>query len=477
MTDSKPVQFPCDRLPEEPANARLLGIYPQRSTEAEGLFMQRVKSPAGCLTLDQWRGLARLATEYTPDYPLHATTRQDVELHGVCAMDVPAVQRGIASLGLTGAAACGDAVRNITVCPRNGCRVGTWDMSGVVCAIRAAVETLPWRESLPRKFKISVSGCAEACGRPWLNDVGLVANEDGRFRVILAGSLGAKPGLGLLAYPSLPLEDVLPLIVAVLRLFHAEGDRTHRSRARLRHLRQRLGDEVFLARVNELLLMEKQESRWPAPTMRRVERERRLFSRLLLPLGDITPDMVLELMDVVESVQGEVRLGLSHDLLLLGHAEPVLSARLAALREGPAIVACPGTTWCTRGIVDSRAAAARIGGALGRDGGLTIGVTGCPNNCTQAATMDIGLVGRLLRDRDGERVDGFRLFAGGGMGENPVLAQELHSGLPANAVPEAVAWIAGQYEHAKKGPPLSFEEFVAAAGQSLRVELARRYDH
>ena len=130
-----------------------------------------------------------------------------------------------------------------------------------------------------------------------------------------------------------------------------------------------------------------------------------------------------------------------------------------------------------RGIVDSREAAARIGDALGRDGGLTIGVTGCPNNCTQAATMDIGLVGRLLRGSDGERTDGFRLFAGGGMGENPVLAQELHPGLPANAVPEAVAWLAEQYEHAKEGRLLSFEEFVAAAGQSLREELARRYNH
>lgn len=476
MTDLKTVEFPCERLPEDPANARLLGIYPQRLAGAKGLFMQRVKAPAGCLTLDQWRGLARLAAQYTPDYPLHATTRQNIELHGVGAMDLPAVQREIASLGLTGAAACGDAVRNITVCPRNGCRAGTWDVGGVVCAIRAAVETLPWRESLPRKFKISVSGCDEACGRPWLNDVGLVANEDGRFRVILAGSLGAKPGLGLLAYPSLPIEDVLPLIVAVLRFFHAEGDRTTRNRARLRHLRQRLGDEVFLARVSERLQIEKQESPWPTPTMWRVQREQRLLDRLQLPLGDIAPDMVLELMDAVEAVRGEVRLGLSHDLLLLGNAEPVLSARLAAFRDGPAIVACPGTTWCTRGIVDSRAAAACIGGALGRVGGLTIGVTGCPNNCSQAATMDIGLVGRLLRDRDGERVDGFRLFAGGGRGESPVLAQELHPGLPAETVREAIAWIAEQYGHAKEGRSLPFEEFVAVAGQSLREELARRYE-
>ncbi len=472
MTDLKPVRFPCDSLPENPFQARLLGIYPQRP---DGLFMQRVKVPAGRLTVEQWRGLAQLTTRYTPNYPLHVTTRQNIELHGVREKDLPAVQREIASLDLTGAAACGDAVRNITVCPRNGCCPGTWNINSVVCVIRATVETLPWRESLPRKFKISVSGCREACGRPWLNDVGLVANEDGSFRVILAGSLGAKPSLGLVAYDALPIGDVLPLIVAVLRLFHGEGERTNRSRARLRHLRERLGDEIFLARVEELLQIEKRESHWPAPTLRHVENELLLLNRLLLPLGDIAPDVVLELMDAVEAVNGEVRLGMSHDLLILGNTEPTLTPRL--VRNGHTVVACPGATWCTRGFVDCRAVAGRIGAALTRGCGLAVGITGCPNNCAQAATMDIGLIGRMLRRNGQEHVQGFRVFAGGGKGVTPTLAQELHPGLPAETVHEAVAWIAEEYQRTQNGRPLSFADFVVASGQPLRDELTRRYDH
>ncbi len=143
MTDSMPIRFPCESLPENPAQARLLGIYPQRSVGPDGLFMQRVKAPAGRLTLEQWHGLAELAVRFTPDYPLHLTTRQNLELHGVGKEDLPAVQREIDALGLTGAATCGDAVRNITVCPGNGCCLGTWDVGDVVRAIRAAVESLP----------------------------------------------------------------------------------------------------------------------------------------------------------------------------------------------------------------------------------------------------------------------------------------------------------------------------------------------
>jgi sulfite reductase beta subunit-like hemoprotein len=170
--------------------------------------------------------------------------------------------------------------------------------------------------------------------------VGLVANEDGTFRVILAGSLGAKPGLGVLAYESLPIDEVLPLIVAALRLFHAEGERTNRSRARLRHLREQLGNEVFLARIEELLQIEKRESSWPAPTFRRVEKELPLVDRLVLPLGDISPELVLELMDAVEAVGAEVRLGMEHDLLILGGSKPVLSPKLAVLSGGNVVVAC-----------------------------------------------------------------------------------------------------------------------------------------
>ena len=415
VVDLEPVRFPCDSLPEDPAQSRLLGIYPQRSVGAEGLFMQRVKAPAGRLTLDQWRGLARLGAHYTPDYPLHVTTRQNIELHGVREKDLPAVQREIASLGLTGAAACGDAVRNITVCPRNGCCHGTWNINGVVCAIRAAVEALP--TNLPRKFKISVSGCRAAL--TVAEHVGLVANEDGSFRVVLAYSLGVKRAWGCLPM-ALPIGDVLPLIARCCGCFMRANAPTGVAR---RHLCERLGNEVFLSRVEELLQIEKRESCWPAPTVRRVENELPLVEQLVLPLGDIAPDMVLELMDAVEAVKGEVRLGMSHDLLILGKVKPTLSPRLAALIGRSIVVACPGATWCTRGFVDCRAVAGRIGSALPRGCGLAVGSTGCPNNCSQATTMDIGLVGRMLRRNGQEHVEGFRIFAGGGKGVTPTLAQ------------------------------------------------------
>ena len=344
----------------------------------------------------------------------------------------------------------------------------------LVRAIRAAVESLPWREDLPRKFKISVSGCREACGRPWINDVGLVASPDGSFRVILAGSLGVKPDLGRLVYDSLPLEDILPLVVAVLRLFHAEGERTNRSRGRLVICGNDWARRLFGAAWTSF--SEKRDGKavgraqlcvaWKPQSPR---------GRLCLPLGDIASDVVLEMVEAVGAAGGEVRLGMCHDLLIFAEAMPVLGPRLAALAaraRWSRVPAQPGV----RAASSIPAAACRIGRAWPGGCELLVGVTGCPNNCSQAATADIGLIGRLLPRSGREHVEGFRLYAGGGKGETPTLAEELHPGLPAEAAHEAVAWLAQEYRRAQDDHATSFADFVAASGDALRGELARRYD-
>lgn len=435
MNASAQPEFPCKAVPDEPAAARLLGIYPQRGGE---LIMQRVKVPEGRLRPSQLRALAAVAQRYTPDYPLHMTTRQDVELHGVFPADIPDVQRGLDQAGLSSVGACGDSVRNITVCPGSGFHVGTWNVLELAASIRAFTRSLPWIGTLPRKFKISLSGCPKSCARPWINDVGLVANADGTFRAVLAGSLGPRPGTGLLLYEALQPAEILPLVTAALKLFHAEGERRRRGQARLRHLRQRLGDEPFGERIDALFRQEQREWSLPGPDVHPVESDAPLRARLSLPLGDLDPEAALELADAVGASGSELRLGLQHDLLAFGGAPLVLSRPLRAMLDRPSVVACPGSTWCRRGIADSRAAARRILDILPPRCELSICVAGCPNNCPEAAVADVGLIGRRKRDGD-QPVECFRLLTGGGNGQTPELAEELNPAVRADDLQQAVA--------------------------------------
>ena len=238
---------------------------------------------------------------------------------------------------------------------------------------------------------------------------------------------------------------------------------------------KRLGDDAFLGRVDQLLQEEKRQAHWPAPTMRRVETATPLRERLGLPLGDVAPDMRRGTCRSRQDCRVE-KCGSGCATTCSFSPNPMLSLspRLAVLRSTGFVVACPGATWCTRGLVDTRAAAGRIRPALPSDCGLLMGISGCPNNCPQASTADIGLIGRFLRVGD-DRIEAFRLVAGGGKGETPALAVELHPAVPAASVHEAVAWLVEEHQRRQNGSATYFADFVAGFGNELRGELSRRY--
>ena len=430
MNKPSNLEFPCSAIPAEAATARLLGLYPMRQ---EGLLMQRVKVPGGALSAAQLRTLADAAEALTPGYPLHLTTRQDVEIHGARPQDVPALQRAAAGAGLTTVGACGDTMRNITVCPGAGRCPESSDVRGVARAIGAAVEALDCVRSLPRKFKVSVSGCGNGCARPFINDIGLVAEAGGRFRAVVAGSLGPRPGLGVEFPRRLAAGETVAFVVGAIRFFNTEGDRVNRGRARLRHVRERLGDADFIARLAQAFEAEVKLSgacaiAQPGAVPSTVREPLRLHP----PLGDLTPAEARQLADVVGTSGAALCVGFEHDLWLFGVERGALGALLGWL-DLPSIVACPGSTWCSRGIADTRAAAKAIAKVLQPFARISVSISGCPNNCSHAAVADIGLVGRVSTV-DGVRTECYRVLEGGGKGRTGVLATETEAAVPAGAL-------------------------------------------
>lgn len=451
-------RFPCDAVPDDPGDARLLGLYEQRQ---DGLLLERVRVPGGRLTGAQLRGLAAVAVRFTPGYPLHLTMRQDVELHGLRAQDVPAAQRMLAEIGMTTVGTCGDTLRNVTVCPGGGLCPGSMDPYPLAQAIRTAAEALPWIYRMPRKFKISLSGCANACARPWINDVGLVGSSGGTFAAILAGSLGSRPAPGIPTHDGLAAQQAVSLVLAVLTLFNEEGDRRNRARARLRHVRERLGDDLFKRRVQEYVARAPSRT---APVASASGRARRFRVRLAFPLGDIQPEEADALAEAVERSDCLMRIGPEHDLFLFAEREPELPAELTQIVDGPRVVACPGSTWCKRGLVDTRRTARLILKSLTYGADASVHLSGCPNDCAQASVAEIGLVGRIT-SAQGEREECFRLLAGGGQGRGPGLARELHPALPVDRVAKTVTDLTGQY--LKSGGGREWAEFVSAREAEL----------
>ena len=136
--------------------------------------MMRYKVPGGVLKAGQARVLGEVAMEFARgpvsnpvfgDAFLDITTRQTVQMHWLRIEDIPEIWRRLEAAGMTTVQACGDSARNVLCCPVSGL-----DHEEVVDAYPVAQAINDYftgnREyaNLPRKFKMSVTGCLEDCG-------------------------------------------------------------------------------------------------------------------------------------------------------------------------------------------------------------------------------------------------------------------------------------------------------------------------
>jgi len=374
--------------------------------------MQRIKILGGRISWRQWRKVVELARRYSKRSTIHITTRQDIELHDIAGPHLQVIQQELANVGLVTHGACGDCVRNITVC--SGCTHNR-DSGGAFSAARLVYEHLAdSSRGLPRKFKISFSGCLLACARPWVSDLGFVVQPNDHFAVIGAGSLGPRPGTGLLLYEDIVPQDILPLCLATLEFFKECGDREDRSRARLRHLRAQLGDGQFKTQLDARFARLRSSGDWPDVPKRICRRDLRLLWRLQLPNGNIGLDDAIQLAEAAELSDAQLRIDLEHGLGLFGDRAFTLPDRLAALENLPILIACPGLSSCSKAITDTWAVADAIRQRLSRipRPNLRISLSGCPNSCAHSAVADIGLTG-MRRNRDGQSAECFRLLTGG----------------------------------------------------------------
>jgi sulfite reductase (NADPH) hemoprotein beta-component len=240
--------------PEEWRRFRLVrGTYGQRQDNVQ---MLRIKIPQGIVTSSQMRALASVASRHSRGF-CHVTTRQNIQYHFVQLSVVEQVMRDLAEEGLTTREACGNSVRNITGCHYAGTSDNEiFDPTPYAEAMTRYFLRHPLSGVLPRKFKIAFEGCREDHAFASINDIGWRARiQDGKrgFRVTVAGGTSILPVSGYVLYEFLPVEEMLNVAEAVVRVFHRFGDYEHRQRNRLKFTVKTLGWDGFKARFDECL--------------------------------------------------------------------------------------------------------------------------------------------------------------------------------------------------------------------------------
>jgi len=226
------------------------GAYAQRQ---DGVHMLRVKVPQGVADAAQLRALAEVAARWSRGFG-HVTTRENVQFHFVRPGDLEAALRRLAEAGLTTAGAGGNTVRNVVACPLSGVAPDEpFDVTPYAEAVTRHFLRHPLANDLPRKFKIAFEGCAEDHVATPVHDLGFRATAAAGgglgFRVTAAGGTSSACTSGVALVDHLPAADVLALVEAVIRVFHARGDRRNKQRSRLKFLVRDLGPEPFRALV------------------------------------------------------------------------------------------------------------------------------------------------------------------------------------------------------------------------------------
>ena len=487
------------------------GFYEQRESR---VYMIRIRIAGGGLTADQAREVADVCRDYGNQ--LHVTTRQNIQIHGV--EDEESLTRivdRLLSVGLTALGGGGNTVRNITSCPFSRyCPNEILPAGGCSAELTNMIVAKEDSFGMPRKYKISFSGCPQDCSFAAYTDLGFVAkkqdNQKG-YEVYAGGGMGAQPAKAIKIYDFIPPEDVYSVAEGIKQLFREHGNREDKHTARLRFVRKNVGDEKFRDMCHKAIEKEKREnnlqfspaslpgnppeadlsagtpdSDWADKNLRSEDKEGFYSVTLSLDKGDLSAGTMENLASVAEEF-GDGNLYTSQDQLLNLKRVPVgklekLQERLEEIEEiliEPQKITrsrtCKGAETCKLGICHSPNLRRAINKKLEEDNlahnghRFNIFISGCPNNCGLHGLAHLGFFGAVKR-KDERAVPCYRVVAGGDVDHN--LARELGV-VPAYSVPDLVVDFTRQYV---QSPEENFEEFFQNGGEELLADLIGKYE-
>ena len=203
-------------------------------------FMLRIPATNGMLTSEQAKAIAEIARQHGRNLA-DITVRQAIQLHWLTIESLPEIIDRLDAVGLSARGACGDVVRNVTGCPLAGLAADQmFDASPIARSVARALAGNEEFYNLPRKFKISVTGCSSWCSYPEINDVGLSPAWRGAelgFSIRVGGGLSKEPHLAVHLDAFVRREQAVEVVKAVATIFREQqGLRESRDRARLKHL-------------------------------------------------------------------------------------------------------------------------------------------------------------------------------------------------------------------------------------------------
>jgi ferredoxin-nitrite reductase len=468
-------------------------------------YMCRLRIPNGIINWHQFAGLADLAQRYGGGYA-HVTTRANLQIREIEARNAVALVEAIQDLGLCSRGSGADNIRNVTGTPTAGIDP------------QELIDTRPYAREwhfhilndrsltgLPRKFNVAFDGAGTIPVLEDTNDIGFLAVtvkegfgiEPGVwFKLCLGGITGHfdfARDTGVLVEPA----DATKVADAVVRVFIEHGNRTDRTKARMKYVLDAIGIDKYVA-LTEQKFGRKFDRAVPGAVA-----ERPAFSRtahigvhaqkqaglnwigVVVPVGKLTVEQMRGLAAIARDLgDGDLRLTVWQNLLISGVADDKvalacdriaslgLATETSTIRAG--LIACTGNAGCKFAASNTKLHAAEIGDwcepRVKIETPLNIHLTGCHHSCAQHYISDIGLIAaKVPVGEEDDTVEGYHLFAGGGFGPEADVGQEVYHDLKAEDAPQTVERLLKAYLAHRSSPEETFLSFARRHdGETLR---------
>ncbi len=469
---------------------------------ASDYFMMRIGIPNGILSAAQLRAVGGLARRYARNLA-DITVRQAIQLHWLTIESLPEVVDALQAVGLSPRGACGDVVRNVTGCPVAGVAADELiDAAPLAREIAQMLTANPEFYNLPRKFKISVTGCPSWCSNPEINDIGLTAakhNGEVGYSLRVGGGLSADPHLAARLDAFVLPGQALAVVRAVTEIFRGQqGLRESRDRARLKHLFLKEGwtAERFLTTLQSRLdftLLPGAPEQVPSDVFRdhagiHPQRQPGLsYVGASVLRGRLTGEQLEAAADLAERFgSGGLRTTVSQNLIFVDIPNGKTAefagelGKIGLQVDGSSFwrgaIACTGTEFCKLAITETKGFTRWLVDELeerlpGFDQQLKLNVTGCPNGCGQHWVADIGLEGKKIK-HEGKLTDAFYFCLGGAVGQHAAISRPVGYRCPAPLIPDAIERLLRRYLAGRQPEENLRAWFSRHTNDELRAHLA-----
>ena len=472
--------------------------------KATEYFMMRIGLPNGLLTSHQLRVIGELTKKHARNLA-DITTRQNIQLHWLTIEALPEVVDALTAIGLSPKGACGDVMRNVTGCPLAGLDGHELiDASPLSVEIAHRLTANPEFYNLPRKFKVTVSGCPVWCSYPEINDVALTAIKRGDevgYTLRVGGGLSTEPHIAVRIPAFIPQDKAYAVVEAVLQIFKEQTElRENRTRARIKYLFMRHGwtAESMLAAIEEKLGYKLD----PSPVSEDVvpddvyrdhigvtpQRQPGLSAIGASVLGGrLTGEQLVQLADLADEFgDGHLRATIMQNIIVANvpnsrtrdavHRLGEIGLRVEVSPFWRGAIACTGTEFCKLAIAETKAFSKWLTSEMedrlpAFDQQIKLHVTGCTNSCGQSWIADIGLEGKKIK-KDGKMVDAFYFCVGGAVGKYAGIARQIGFRAAAEDCPEAIERLLRAYLEARQPGEDLRAYFTRTDDETLRAQLA-----